>query len=724
MAAPRLLPGRFARAAAACLLLAGAVPPAADALETGTIALEGIAYGGMVADVDGDGAREVLRLIRDPGGTGHLAVDGWRLVDGEWRSLGIVPLRRGIVVPDEIQFRDDDLMRPLLVGEPARLIRWRHGGRDRVVVATIGTRELAGRCCLSLFEVREGRGGLELRVLRGTDGSTGFGTALAVHPADLDGDGNEELVVTEPPRAGGLGGIRVLHWTAAGWESARMAPAGPMGSVLPSYIGELDGERGEEVVYVIDLPGDTTPGIRLMRIGGPPSDPRIEIAELDAVRPLVAPGITLRGVPAMLAQTTRDTVQRLGWPRGGRVELGDGRTMFAWLAGSIGRGAGTRYLFVQPEVHPAGVLPNVHIEVVGPALEPFGIVRPSSVAARLDDLTERLIGSRIQNVAPPRAYSGPFPGGVGGRDAFVFRGRLVVQGSPQAEAREIATLTDVTPLGLAGPGEAWLVLATGRIGDPEPRGGSLDSFAGAAGEVRLVEAALALLPESRRPVDLPGELAGAISAEPASTVYAPRAGFDVRLELPAGARVLSMMGRLVREHLPDPDGEVTIRIAPPESQQDAPGYEAVLIVIGPSGRAYLHSWQVEVLAEVPQLDVLAETEPFSLSARVDGTVSGPAAVTVDGSAVSVTNDGSFRASVSALPWPRPVRVEATDPLGNRSVTVVHVVGLVDYREWPWALIVTVLTLAAGLFLYLRGAELRPRPREETEVATLEEIERR
>jgi hypothetical protein len=64
-------------------------------------------------------------------------------------------------------------------------------------------------------------------------------------------------------------------------------------------------------------------------------------------------------------------------------------------------------------------------------------------------------------------------------------------------------------------------------------------------------------------------------------------------------------------------------------------------------------------------------------------------------------------AVAAGPWPRDVRIEAADPLGNRNSTTVSVVAPVDYRQLPWIPIVALLTILAGIVLYLRVPHARP-----------------
>ena len=95
---------------------------------------------------------------------------------------------------------------------------------------------------------------------------------------------------------------------------------------------------------------------------------------------------------------------------------------------------------------------------------------------------------------------------------------------------------------------------------------------------------------------------------------------------------------------------------------------------------------------------------------------------VDGRPVTVDADGHFTTEVNAPPWPRTVVVTAVDPLGNETTTTVEVIGLVDYRGLPWALIFAAATVAAGLFLFLRTPRQPHAPTPVPAEGTLEEID--
>ncbi len=125
---------------------------------------------------------------------------------------------------------------------------------------------------------------------------------------------------------------------------------------------------------------------------------------------------------------------------------------------------------------------------------------------------------------------------------------------------------------------------------------------------------------------------------------------------------------------------------------------------------------MRVLASPPALRAEAEPAPLSFDVTLTGRTAPGTAVTLDGTPVLVAPDGSFSHSVTAPPWPHSVRLEAVDPVGNRSVQLVSVVGLFDYRTLPWLPIIVVLTLVVGAILFLRA------PRRDAGLAGYDRIE--
>ena len=83
----------------------------------------------------------------------------------------------------------------------------------------------------------------------------------------------------------------------------------------------------------------------------------------------------------------------------------------------------------------------------------------------------------------------------------------------------------------------------------------------------------------------------------------------------------------------------------------------------------------------PSISASTPFAPLAFDVGVSGRTDPGATVAVDGTPVPVAIDGRFDAAVSAGLWPRDVRIEATDPLGNRSSITVSDDGT-GLREGP------------------------------------------
>lgn len=702
----------------------------------GAITLPEPSRGAIVGDIDGDGVREVVRVVREA--AGRLAVEAWRHEDDVWRSLGRVGLRRGAVV-DELEkgFGDAVDMVPLLVNEPARLVAWDRDGRERLLIATLGHPDPGPPCCLTLFELDvDADGRLALRLMPGPVGY-GFGGATDVRAVDFDLDGTDELVVTdslrshEAPadrRAGRVPGaraIRVLHWDDARFSVAEPAAPLPVSVAWPVGIVDIDGVPGEELIYTVQARTGTA---ALVRLRGAPDAPSVDLAESDA---FAYPALGGPGVPADVLpigdQFGRHRLLR--WPAG-RFPSTSGEVLderFALFA-TMGRGDATRHLVV-PLAPSLRGLPFDALHVLGPRFEELDFIAGSPRAIHV----LQLVGPAAQfsDVRTPWPYVGPLPGGdEQGHPAFHFLGRLVSERPDGITVRDSSLLVDALPVGLAGVDRDWLVAASGwQTQDFAARsGGGLDSADGMT--LRLIPSSLWADPDAT----------GALSAEAAvrdvrlvaatldradeGLVYVGKEGFTVAVPGSSGSRVLVVSQNRVLEATIDETGLQTVEISAPRGDAIRQ-FGVTLLVVTDAGEASVREWRVQVLTDAPELSAREATMPFALSARITGRASQPATVLVDGEPAAVADDGGFSVEVSAPPWPRQVRVEAVDPLGRSSVEVVSVVGLVDYRDWPWVAIVAALTVAAGAVLYLRGGSL-PRARTasvEPGIATLEEIER-
>jgi hypothetical protein len=144
-------------------------------------------------------------------------------------------------------------------------------------------------------------------------------------------------------------------------------------------------------------------------------------------------------------------------------------------------------------------------------------------------------------------------------------------------------------------------------------------------------------------------------------------------------------------------------------------------VISPSGRPSVVEWPVEIRRTPPDLDLEARTTLFSFEATLEGRVTPPATVEVDGRTAVIDRDGRFSMSVGAGVWPRGIEVEARDPFGNVQRGRIDVVGLVDYRVWPWLPITVISTLLIGAVLSVRLPARGQRDLLDDEAGSLEEI---
>jgi hypothetical protein len=82
-------------------------------------------------------------------------------------------------------------------------------------------------------------------------------------------------------------------------------------------------------------------------------------------------------------------------------------------------------------------------------------------------------------------------------------------------------------------------------------------------------------------------------------------------------------------------------------------------------------------------------------------------VSVDGATIDVDQRGRFTVVTRLAPWPQDIRLSATDDSGNTSNADFSIVGGVDYRQFPWALIVALTLLGIVAARGLRAAGRRP-----------------
>ena len=666
--------------------------------EPGAVVLtEGAIIQAVAADLDGDGAREVLVLT---GGTadGSATLDAWtERRDGTWSRL---PNSLVAVAPAAPAT-------PATLQSPARLVVRRIDGADRVSLL----RQPAGDadCCFSVQDVIGTEAGLRLAPV--ADPARTVGAAWVI---DLDGDGTDEIVASRslPP----LGDISypieafLYRWAGSAFEvTMTRLPAGS--GDTPFLLGDTDGRPGDELGIIA-----TQGRPELHRISLGVDDALVmEDAGLVVTDATAVPIDDERGIAVL---TTAGQLGVHPWPAGAELgapvaqrQLQDGE-----LLGAVVIDQTPRLVARQP-----GTADRLHVLGL-PNLTPprFGAVTRTPAAAAF------LSG-------PVGSFVGPIPGGdADGRPAIVYSGRLlssmvrpetVVPVSQQA----MAALPGAQPIGLVGLDAVSIALfhAAGAPGLPDPAGGRLDAPVARPGAaVSVAPVGLTLTPEEEAGI-LEPPIRGAIDLDGVPTIAVGSAGFAATIEAPPGSRVYvagtDPSVATAVSTVPD-EGMLVVPLPPPSVATPEPRYRAVLAVATPAGRGYLASWDVRVLTEPPPLRASTSTPFGSGSVELSGASDPFATVTVDGRPVTVASDGTFTARVDAPPWPSEIVVRSVDPLGNEARTVVTAVGWFDYRQLPWIPIAAILLAAVAVAFYLRVPRSGPMPRRADDDATLEELE--
>ena len=670
-------------------------PPA----EPGAVVLpERPTYQALVADLAGTGSRDLVRLVG--GERDSIAAEVWRHTGDAWTRIG----DEVEIVPELTGGSRDDVR---WTGSPVRLIVRSVGDRERVTVVRQPSFEAPASdppCCLLLHDLEVGDGTVRLRAVGSA--TQGVETILAL---DLDGDGTDELLGTRSAASRGRVPTAALlfRWRADAF-GAPLVTELPVGSGhVPFVLGDTDGRPGVEAGVITSATRSALYRIVLDEAGALRAESSGLVAGAAMRVPLAAGG----GV-AVIGPLTRLAIHP--WPPGE----------------AAGPAVGSRDLSRASlvEVVEIGGAPALLVEQT--TSSGLHVLRLPNLAAAASVTVNQGAASTTVEAGPLRAFRGALPGGgVDGGPAALYAGTVVPsQGEPASPltggAGQSVAFGGVEPVGLAGPGRAWLALLHGI--QPESglhrSGGRLEAPALRPGSgVSLVPLDLSLVPEREFGVLSP-ELVGAVTLDGRNELAVGADGFTAVVRAPPGSRVYPAADGLsepVEVHVVPERGRVDVRLPPTGPAGPVARYRASLSVVTPAGGTYVAAWTARVLTEPPSVSAATATPIGSAAVDVRGTTAPYASVTVDGRTVPVDGAGAFVATLELPPWPTEVSVVATDPFGNVARTSVSGVGWFDYRALPWIPIAIVLLGGLAAVLYVRVPLPLPRRADD---GTLEEIE--
>jgi hypothetical protein len=677
--------------------------PVAGGQESDVTLLPGSSGPSVVADLDRDGSRELVRIASagaPADGVIDLAVEVWRYTQGGWALAAATPLERSTPAGPRAVRPSDAL----------GLLTWVDGGSDRAMVIagaqpTSQDPSVVSVCCVELREILLRGNAIDLVAIEGFQG-----TADWIAAADMDADGTDELVVSSAPGPGGLPEVTIL--TLVGRRASEAGSlevgSGPY-SAYPALVGDSDGVPGEDVLFGPFDHGEivrmalTSTGEMLVEHGRGPRTTFDLFAEVHDGE----------------IYTQSDTaVTTWRWPRGEQPRLSP-RPLDAQasMVGLLTAGehaavltadfAGDGWTAATRVTRPDGTAPVVDVV-------------PSRAAASLMEVLESITPTTDMR-RPPYPYHGSLPRLPDGGAAYLAFGKLIVlEPTGEVRVRDSGALAGAYPVGFVGPDDAWLALSAGFPG--EARFAPLFGGSFSAGPLAIARFDSVVAPEPESPAVITFADAPAAEWNGADHTFVDESGLGVSVNAPPNATVLAAVSSLVVVHELLPDGRTSFFLDPPRASHRDRRYDGAVIVVTPTGHAYVETRGFVVIRNPPRVEASAETRAGELAATVSGEASHRATVVVDGTEVPTDATGAFEVDVAATPWPRDIRVVARDPLGNEDVAVLTVIGLFDYRTLPWVPITAVGTGLLGVALFLRAPRgSRPAERSDDDDGELEEL---
>jgi hypothetical protein len=707
---------RRAGGLALALLLGSAGVPvavvAADPPETQV--LPGSTLPALTIDLNDDGAREVLRLVdrETPG----MELEVWSIRQDVWLPLASTevaahPGPDGSLDPSS---------------EMAAIIRMRIDGRDHAVLATASmllVPNLPGTvCCVELADVILAQDRLMLVPLPTQDIRAEYLAAV-----DLDADGTDELVtqVTTYADMNDVGTYRVeVHrWDGHGFRRFYSDEREQQGfSVVP---GEADGEPGSEL-YI--TPSETASLERLLMTDGTMT---LERASADLGQPFEAWIMGATNGRVLVQQP--EGVRLFEWPRDERPSALGRFDSLAYPRVDI-VGDGDDAIFVVYEGFDYLGSNDPRITLLDMDFNQIGAVPISERIAPLWDAASTFSSRGYGSTRSLFPFVGLLPG-AGPRETWPYlaNGVRIEAGGPDGyTTTEADPFIGVSPIGRAGPDDEWLALGQGIYGGYYGPFAQSDSatylfpFAQSpfplAASLTMARADEIVAPSDDPVATLRADGAVAIEVDGQTRLAASYEGFDIVIDAPFGSFV-TYDDRSVPVEVEIGEAPLVVEVRAPNGPKNRNrDFTRTFFIATPDGRGQVATFEGTFIGEAPEVTANADTDAFALHSRIYGRASDGVSVSVDGAPAELNGNGAYSVEVDAPIWPRDVVVVARDVLGNESVERLQVVGFLDYRGLPWAVIIGVATVAAGGFLFVRTPQRRERPVAAWDDGVLEEVD--
>ena len=676
---------RFRAIAAAAALLGVGVPPAlpqpARAADESVVPLPGATSAAVRADLDGDGALDLARLVEAPGEPQALEVWGEGAETGWSRAASLeVPWPAN----GDVDASNATMGTALLVA--------RIGGAPSVLLVTTlvdpGS-DAAETCCLTVHQVRlDGdRLALATHTIAGASGHE-------VQVLDFDGDGTDELLTiatqggfdpAEPPTS---------TLSVFGWDDETLtllAERERTGFALGAVVGELDGLYGAELVSALD------DARRLERLAW--DGVRLVFTEARAPTNPSGPGWPAGVLDEHLVYVDADGISLLAWPAHGEP-TSVRRLATPEFPGAHVVGTGDASLLVVQGGSNPFAAPDETI-IYDESLDRLGAVPVPEAVAEARVLLPEIPwdGFSVPHLAL-RGFSGPLP--ASGRQAAGWvspAGVVRPDGSDGWRLEPMAALLGM-PVGLLGAEDGWLAICESCWNSESQ---AVVFASGTFGHSALVVVrADSLAPGADAPMEATyaGAIAEGVDGH-VTTLLARPSGATIEVPIPQGSRVVSSVDGTASDHgLADASFRLEVPGGGVSGRRDRWG--ATVLVIAPDTSFRIHRWEATYAsASGPAVTAVVEPVLFELAATIAGRVEPGTGIRVDGEPVPVDAEGGFVHTVWASPWPQTVTVTAVDPFGTERTVHMEAVGFVDPRGLPWVAIVATLTLAFGALLFLR-----------------------